>query len=175
MCRVSLVAVGLTGASGALLALTVLDKLAQRGFGIALLLSDNAATVVKLELGLSKSDLIKAATFVVDSVDDLRLEGLRSLIVVPCSVKTLAGIAWGRTDTLLLKLANKVLNAGIRTVLVVRETPWSLIHLRNMLRACERGAVIMPPTIQPKPNQKQLKEVVAELADKIIDLSLKVV
>ncbi|MFN3621590.1 MAG: flavoprotein, partial [Nitrososphaerales archaeon] len=71
------------------------------------------------------------------------------------------------------KTANKALEEGVRTVLVVRETPWSLIHLRNMLKAAERGALIMPPTIQPKPNQKILKETVAELADKIIDVSLK--
>lgn len=167
-----LVALAVTGASGAILALTTLKRLSQRGFEVALLLSENAATVVELELGLSRVDLEKAATFVIRVEGDLPINRVKSLIIVPCSMKTLAGIAWGRVDNLLLKVANRVLNEKIRTVLVVRETPWSLIHLRNMLKACERGAIIMPPTIQPKPGQGVLKEAIVEIADKAIDVSL---
>lgn len=162
----------MTGASGALLAFTVLKRLSQKGFDTVLLLSDNAVKVAELELAFSEKDLEGAAKFVARGEGDLMAESLSSLIIVPCSVKTLAGIAWRRTDNLILKVANRALDEGVRTVLVVRETPWSLIHLRNMMRACERGAVIMPPTIMPKLGQKTLKDSVAELADRIIEVGL---
>jgi len=161
---------GVTGASGILISTAILERVKQRRVKIALIVSEVAYRVAEIELKIKPIELDRLADIVV--VDEHQLTDLlpKAMIIAPCSMKTLAGVAWLRTDNLVLKAATRILEEKLPLILVIRETPWSIIHLRNMLQASMKGATIVPLILQPKPNQKNVVELVDELADRIVSL-----
>lgn len=172
--------VGVTGASGAIYALHTIRALLQFGVETHLVVSDYGAYVLESEtgIGLKGGDLVGVfrsrfpgtpltGNIVKYSNKDLaasissgsiRTDGM---VVVPCSMKTLAGIAQGITGSLIERAADVTLKEGRRLVLVPRETPLNKIHLKNMLAAADAGARIVPamPAYYQKPTT------IAELAD----------
>lgn len=91
------------------------------------------------------------------------------MVVVPCSMKTLAGIAGGYSDNLLLRAADVTLKERRRLVLVTRESPLSTIHLRNMLTLSQMGAVILPPVITGYHRPQTVQDMVDHIAGKVLD------
>jgi len=164
--------VAASGASGAVITATLLRKLKMSNTRIALIVSEGAKKVAEIELKIKLSELGKMADIVVEDEEQIMELEPKGMIIAPCSMKTLAGVAWERTDNILLRAAKQILHKRIPLILVVRETPWSIIHLKNMLKASEKGAIIMPPTIQPQSSQKKLEDAVNYLADKIVRLCL---
>jgi len=164
--------VAASGASGAVITATLLKKLKLCNTRVALIVSEGAQKVAEIELKTKPNELEKMADIVIE--DEEQLIGLepKAMIIAPCSMKTLAGVAWERTDNILLRTAKQILHKKIPLILVVRETPWSIIHLKNMLQASKKGAIIMPPSIQPQPSRKKLEDAVDYLADKIVSLCL---
>jgi 4-hydroxy-3-polyprenylbenzoate decarboxylase len=142
--------VGVSGASGAAYGLRVLDACAELGVESHLVASRAAALTLKQETGLAIADL-NARASVVHRLSDVGASiasgSFRTLgmIVAPCSVRTMSEIATGVTSTLLTRAADVTLKERRPLVLMVRETPFHLGHLRTMVRLAEMGAIIAPP------------------------------
>ena len=155
------VTVGVTGASGAILAQKTLELLEQdaRVARIHLVVTETGQRLFAEELGLASGDLKQlpsrilghpAAKIEVLPNKDVGASiasgsyEVDSMIVVPCSMGTLGAIANGIADDLVARAADVILKEGRKLVLCVRDTPFNRIHLENMLRAQQAGAVIMP-------------------------------
>lgn len=144
------IAVGISGASGAIYGIRLLEELKSLGAETHLVISGWGAYTITRETGLAVEDVKSLAAFCYDEKD--MAAGISSgsfpldaMAVAPCSMKTLAGIALGFTDNLIIRAADVCLKESRRLVLLVRETPLSRIHLENMLKASLAGAIIMPP------------------------------
>jgi flavin prenyltransferase len=145
------IAVGVTGASGSIYAkmlLNELDKLIDQ-VETALVMSDNAATVWQHELG---NDDYKKLPFRVYGKNDFMApfasgsSGYAALIICPCSMGTLGRIAGGISNDLITRAADVMLKEHRKLICVARETPYNLIHLRNMTAVTEAGGIICPAT-----------------------------
>ena len=166
------VIVAVTGATGTIISTTLLRKLKQKRVKAALIVSEAAYKVAEIELKIKPNELADMADIVI--VEEHQIDEIesKSMVIAPCSMKTLAGVAWGRLDNLVLKAARKMLEKRYPLILVVREAPWSIIHLRNMLEASRRGAIVMPPIIQPRRDQETLEDFADDLADRIVNLCI---
>ena len=147
------VVIGMSGASGAILGIEALRIFRELGgYETHLIVSTGAKLTIALETGATLDEVRGLADVVHDNANlgaavasgSFRTMGM---LVVPCSMKTVAGIAHGFSDNLLLRAADVMLKEGRPLVLMPRETPLSIIHLRNLLAAAEAGAAIVPPMI----------------------------
>lgn len=143
--------VAISGASGAIYGVRLLQVLRDLpDTETHLVVSDAGWCNVKEEHGLQRAD-IEALAHQVHAIDNIGAAiasgsfQSRGMVVAPCSVRTLAAIAQGLSDNLITRAADVVLKERRRLVLMVRESPLSLIHLRNMVSATEAGAIICPP------------------------------
>jgi 4-hydroxy-3-polyprenylbenzoate decarboxylase len=142
--------VGMTGATGAILGIRTLEVLRELGVETHLILSKWAEATIHLETDWSLADVKRLASRVYASTDQAAAVSSGSfpvdgMVVVPCSMKTLASIRIGFADNLITRAADVTLKERRRLVLVPRETPLSAIHLENMLRLAELGVSIVPP------------------------------
>ncbi len=168
--------VAITGATGAVYGLRVLDLLrAAGGVETHLLVSAAGWLNIQHELQLSK-DAVHARADVVHSVRDVGATiasgsfATEGMIVAPCSMKTLASIAHGLSDNLIARAADVTLKERRRLVLMVRETPFNLAHLRNMTAVTEMGGVIFPPLPAFYAMPKTIDELVDHTAARVLDL-----
>lgn len=147
-------AVCVTGASGAALPYRFLEESFKSGeVETHIVVSRSGGLVIRHELGMSVSEFQKFANFAYDEKNfmapiasgSFRLDGV---LVSPCSMKTLSGIANGYEDNLIIRCASIALKEKWRLVLMPRETPLSTIHIRNMLSVAEAGAMVLPPMPQ---------------------------
>ena len=143
--------VAISGASGAIFGVRLLQALRELpGIETHLLVSDAGELNLQHELGMTRADAAKFA-HVTHDVRDIGAPpasgsfGASGMIVAPCSMKTLAAIAHGFADNLIARAADVMLKERRRLVLMTRETPLSLIHLRNMVAVTEAGGIIFPP------------------------------
>jgi len=143
--------VGISGASGAILAVRLLEVLAQMdGIETHLVVSPAARMTIRDETGRSVKD-VEALADVVYKPQDVGAAiasgsfSTGGMIVVPCSIKTLSAVAHSFAGDLLARAADVTLKEGRPLLLVVRETPLHLGHLRLMVQAAEIGAIIFPP------------------------------
>jgi flavin prenyltransferase len=144
------VVVGVTGASGAIYALRLLTRLRASGIETHLVASPAGVLNVHHELGLDRKALEALADHAYNPADIGAAIASGSfptdaMVVAPCSMRTLAAVAHGLSDNLLSRAADVVLKERRRLVLMVRETPFNLAHLRNMTAVTEMGGVIFPP------------------------------
>ncbi|HOP29497.1 MAG TPA: UbiX family flavin prenyltransferase [Spirochaetota bacterium] len=174
---------GVTGASGSIYAKNFIKRAAYLGLDLRLIASDMGASVFKHETGESISDFVKkvkkspectGSITLYDNSDmfadiasgSCRTEGM---IILPCSVKTLACVANGIAGTLLERAADVTLKEGRKLILAVRETPLSLVHLRNMTLAAEAGAVILPASPGFYHSPASIDELADFISGKIFD------
>ncbi|MGN6389772.1 MAG: UbiX family flavin prenyltransferase [Burkholderiaceae bacterium] len=143
--------VAITGASGAVYGVRLLQSLRETpGVETHLMVSDAGVLNLHQELGMHRKDA-EALADAVHSVRDVGASvasgsfATEGMIVAPCSMKTLAAVAHGLCDNLIARAADVTLKERRRLVLMVRETPFNLAHLRNMTAATEMGAVVYPP------------------------------
>jgi 4-hydroxy-3-polyprenylbenzoate decarboxylase len=182
--RVKRIIVAVTGATGAPLAVSVLECLRRLGVETHLVLSTWGASTLKYELKPGKNTpnyLASLASFNYSPRDvsaslssgSFRTDGM---IVVPCSMKTLAGIRMGYDNDLITRAASVTLKERRRLVLVARETPLSSIHLENMLDVTKAGAIIFPPVMafytRPKDIDSMVDQSVRRMVD-ALDLNLE--
>jgi len=183
------IVVGVSGASGAIYALATLRALLAEGFEVHLVISPLGERLLHEEEGvaLAKDGIEEALArrygappgpgrIVRHPVKDLgaaissgsfRTAGM---VIVPCTTKTLAGIATGASHTLVERAADVCLKERRRLVLVVRETPLSLVHLRNMVAVTEAGAVVLPasPAFYQKP--RTIDDLADFIAGRVLNL-----
>ena len=142
--------VGISGASGAAYGLGVLDRARALGVETHLVATPAGILNVHHELGLDRSALESHAdhAYASGEVGACLASGsfdTAAMIVAPCSMKSLAAIAHGLSDNLLTRAADVTLKERRRLLLMVRETPFNLAHLRNMTAVTEMGGVVFPP------------------------------
>jgi flavin prenyltransferase len=144
------VVVGVTGATGAVYAVRLLERLNACGCETHLVASPAGVLNAHHELGLDRKALEALATHAHNPADVGAAIASGSfetsaMVIAPCSMKTLAAVAHGLADNLLTRAADVTLKERRRLVLMVRETPLNLAHLRNMVAVTEMGGVIFPP------------------------------
>lgn len=168
------VVVAVTGASGAVYAKRLLEALRDAGSEVHLVMSSEAKVIVREELGIGPDDLAALASHYYEE-SDLRAPissgsfKFDAMVIAPCSMKTLAAVASGYASDLVARAADVALKEGRKLVLVVRETPLNLVHIRNMERAAEAGAVVLPacPAFYHKP--KSVADLVDYVVGKVLD------
>ncbi|WP_269855935.1 non-oxidative hydroxyarylic acid decarboxylases subunit B [Streptomyces sp. RPT161] len=167
--------VGMTGATGAIFGVRLLENLRQLPeLETHLVLSRWARTTVELETGLSMREVSELADVThspedqgaVISSGSFRTDGM---IIAPCSMKTLAGIRAGYADGLIARAADVVLKERRKLVLVPRETPLSEIHLENMLALTRMGAQMVPPMPAFYNHPASVDDIVDHVTARILD------
>ncbi len=167
--------VAITGASGVVYGKRLLEVLREKKVETYLIVSKAAENVIDHELETTKRELEKLASHVYE-VNDLNAPIVSGsfktdgMIVIPCSMKTLAGIAHGYSDNLILRAADVTLKEKRKLILVPRETPLSVVHLRNMLDLAGQSVFIVPamPAYYHKPDK--IEDLIDFIVGKVLDL-----
>lgn len=166
--------VAVTGASGSIYARRLLEELKRGGHDTLLLISDEAKNVMKHEdEDLQKFMEAATQTFSEHDLDSPASSGslkTGGMVVVPCSMKTISHIAHGLSGNAITRAADVTLKERRPLILVPRETPLSIIHLRNLLRVAEAGAIVLPamPAFYTKP--RSIDDMVNFIVGRILDL-----
>ncbi|MDO8305080.1 UbiX family flavin prenyltransferase [Herminiimonas sp.] len=167
--------IAITGATGVVYATRLLQALRAQQVETHLLISEAGVLNLHQELDMSRKD-VEALADVVHNVRDVgaaiasgsfQSDGM---IVTPCSMKTLAAIAHGLSDNLITRAADVVLKERRRLVLMVRETPFNLAHLRNMTAVTEMGGIIFPPLPGFYHRPASIAEMVDHTVGRVLDL-----
>lgn len=166
--------IGITGASGAPLALELLHQLMEiPQVETHVILSHCGELTLTHETGLTRDDLRGLCTRLYDNEDygagpaSGSFEAL-GMVIIPCSMKTLAGVVSGYCDTLLLRAADVTMKECRPLVLVPRECPFSTLHLRNLTAASELGAHIIPPVPAYYNRPKTIEDVNRQVVEKVL-------
>jgi 4-hydroxy-3-polyprenylbenzoate decarboxylase len=167
--------VGISGASGAIYGLRMLELLRKAGVPSHLIVSKSAALTLKEEADVTVEQVrtMADATYSNGDLGAAVSSGsfkTRGMVIIPCSVKTVSDVAYGGTDNLLSRAADVVLKERRRLVLVVRETPLHTGHLRSMLAATENGAIIMPPVPAFYHRPRSVDDIVNQTVGRCLDL-----
>ena len=167
--------VGVSGASGASLAVTLLETMKQQiNWETHLVISSGAKRTITLEL----TETIEYVETLATEVHDLQDIGASiasgtfktaGMVVIPCSMKTLAGIAHGYSDNLLIRAADVTLKENRPLVLVARETPLSPIHLKNMSTLASYGVTLMPPMMTFYNNPQNIMDMQMHIVGKVLN------
>jgi 4-hydroxy-3-polyprenylbenzoate decarboxylase len=169
------IVVGISGASGAIYGVRILEALGTQKIPTHLIVSKSAALTLKEEVGLSV-DAVRAlaeTTYQNTDIGAAISSGsfrTRGMIIAPCSIRTLSDIAYGTTDSLLSRAADVSLKERRRLVLVVREAPLHAGHLRAMLAATENGAIIVPPVPAFYHRPQTIDDIVNQTVGRCFDL-----
>lgn len=167
--------VGISGASGVIYGIRLLDLLRRvDGVETHLAMSGAARQTIALETGYAPQE-VEALADVSYRINDISAAissgsfPTSGMVVIPCSMKTLAGVALSLSDNLLLRAADVSLKERRRLVLVVRETPLHLGHLRLMTQAAELGAMIMPPVPAFYHHPHSIDDIINQTVNRVLD------
>ena len=168
--------VGMTGATGSIYGLRILERLrAMGGWETHLVVSDAGMLNAWQEYKLARKDITKLA----DVVHNVRDVGASissgsfitaGMVIAPCSMKTLAAVANGFSDNLISRAADVILKERRRLVLITREAPLNLAHIRNMEAVTEMGGVIFPPVPAFYSQAKTIDDLVNHTVGRVLDL-----
>jgi len=167
--------VGITGASGVVYGIRLLEILKKYNVKIYLIITKWAKKTIKLETEF-KIEYVYSLAEQVFSNKDLAASissgsfPTNGMIIAPCSMKTLAGIANGYSDNLVVRTADVTLKEGRKLLLMVRETPLNVIHLDNMQKLAQAGVIIMPPVPSFYTKPKTVDDIVNHTVGHVLDL-----
>jgi polyprenyl P-hydroxybenzoate/phenylacrylic acid decarboxylase-like protein len=168
--------VAITGASGAIYGVRLLEQLRDaKACETHLVISSSGVMTAQQELGMKRGDIEQLAD-VVHNVKDIGATiasgsfQSAGMVIAPCSMKTLASIAHGMADNLVSRAADVILKERRRLVLVARETPLNLAHLRNMTSVTEMGGIIFPPVPAFYTQPETLDDIVNHTVGRLLDL-----
>jgi flavin prenyltransferase len=167
--------VGISGATGALYATTLLKRARELDIETHLVATPAGVLNVHHELGLDRRELEALADHAyapgeVGACIASGSFGTSAMVVAPCSMKTLAAVAHGLSDNLLTRAADVTLKERRRLVLMVRETPFNLAHLRNMSAVTEMGGIVFPPLPAFYLKPTSIEAMVADGAERVLAL-----
>ncbi|MFC3460333.1 MULTISPECIES: UbiX family flavin prenyltransferase [Massilia] len=170
------IVVAITGATGAIYGVQLLRRLgAVPGVETHLVLSDAASLTLHQEVGMQRRD-VEALAHVVHKNREIGASiasgsfQTDGMVIAPCSMKTLAAVAHGLADNLVARAADVILKERRRLVMMVRETPFNLAHLRNMTAVTEMGAIVFPPLPSFYHRPASIDEMVDHTLDRVLDL-----
>lgn len=167
--------VGISGSSAPQLALALLRALKEIStVDVHLVISNGARACIRAELGIEPSELEQLAQYVYDpsnlgaaiSSGSFKTDGM---VIIPCSMHSLAGVASGISSNLVIRAADVCLKERRKLVLVTRETPLNLIHLRNMETVTLAGAVVLPPVPAFYHGPKTIEDLLNQVVGKVLD------
>jgi polyprenyl P-hydroxybenzoate/phenylacrylic acid decarboxylase-like protein len=168
--------VGITGATGSIYGLRILEALrASAGWESHLVVSEAGMLNAWQEYKLARKDIQKLAD-VVHSVRDIGASVAsgsfitEGMVIAPCSMKTLSGVAHAFSDNLITRAADVVLKERRRLVLLTREAPLNLAHLRNMVAVTEMGGIVFPPVPAFYSGAKTIDDLVNHSVGRVLDL-----
>jgi 4-hydroxy-3-polyprenylbenzoate decarboxylase len=169
------IVVGITGATGAIYGVRLLERLKQLGAQTHLIVSPAGVLNVHHELGLDRKALEALADVAYNPADVGAALASGSfatdaMVVAPCSMKSLAAVALGLSDNLLSRAADVTLKERRRLVLMVRETPFNLAHLRNMTAVTEMGGIIFPPLPAFYHRPQSIDDLVNDTVERVLSL-----
>lgn len=166
--------IGITGASGIVIAVTLLHRLKEiDGVETHLIITDGGELTIRDETDFDVYDIKRLADEVYDvhEMDASIASGsfvVEGMVIVPCTMKTVAGIVCGYSDNLLLRAADVCIKEKRKLILVPREMPFSRIHLRNMKELANLGVVIMPPVMTFYNTEMTIESHVDHIINKIL-------
>src|SRR6516225_5145830 len=169
------IVVGISGASGAIYGLRLLERLRQQGAILHLILTRSGEKTLFLETGKIAADVKQLADFSY-SIEDIscRLASgsypTDAMVIAPCSIHTMSAIAQGISSNLLVRAADVALKERRRLILMVRESPLHLGHLRNMTALAEMGAIIATPVPGFYTNPQSVMDIVDHSVERVMDL-----
>ncbi|MFT3705794.1 MAG: UbiX family flavin prenyltransferase [Agriterribacter sp.] len=170
------IVIAVTGASGSIYARQLLDKLShipEQWGALALVMSDNAKEVWKTELRNEAYDKYPVSTYGKNDFNAPFASGsgkFDTMVIIPCSMGTLGRIASGVSNDLISRAADVILKERRKLVCVVRDTPYNLIHIKNMETVTLAGGIICPATPSFYSVPKTIEEVAATVTDRVLDL-----
>ncbi|MGQ9542692.1 MAG: UbiX family flavin prenyltransferase [Candidatus Bathyarchaeia archaeon] len=165
--------VGITGASGMAYAWRLLEVLRQKMLEVYVIMTRPAEKILAHELAKEPDEVYALATGHYD-IEDLTSplasgsQNFDAMVVVPCSMASVAAIANGLSKNLLLRVADISLKEGRKLIIVPRETPFSIIHLTNLLKLARSGAIVMPAAPAFYHNPKNIGDLVDFIVGRII-------
>ncbi|MGL1956131.1 MAG: UbiX family flavin prenyltransferase [Colwellia sp.] len=168
------IVVGVSGASGVALAFRLLEELRlQTNCEVHLVTSSSSERTIEMESDRTIFELqcLADVTHDYDNIGASIASGTfktEGMVIVPCSMKTLAGVAHGYSDNLLLRAADVTIKERRPLILIARETPLSRIHLNNMVMLAEYGAVIMPPMMTYYNRPKTIADMEQHIVGKVL-------
>jgi 4-hydroxy-3-polyprenylbenzoate decarboxylase len=168
------IVIGMTGASGVIYGVRLLGSLKDKGFETHLVLSEAAKTNIEIETRYTVPEVAAMAGFVYENnaMDAPLASGsflTEAMAIVPCTIKTLSGIANSYTNNLMERAADVTLKEKRKLVLVVRETPLHKGHLKLMTLAADMGAIILPPMPSFYHRPKTIDDIIDQTVGKILD------
>jgi 4-hydroxy-3-polyprenylbenzoate decarboxylase len=175
MAEVKKIIVSITGASGAIYGIRLLEILKKCEIETHLIISRSANLTIATETSFSIYDIKKLANYVYHPSDiaakissgSFKVNGM---IIAPCSMKTLSAIATGLENDLIMRSASVIIKEQKKLALMVRETPFSAIHLENMLKLARIGVAICPPVPAFYNNPTTLDDIINHSVTRILDL-----
>ncbi|MFN8249613.1 MAG: UbiX family flavin prenyltransferase [Ferruginibacter sp.] len=170
------IVVAITGASGSIYARQLLTKLQQKQSecSVAVVMTDNAKQVWQTELGDNSYENTALQTYSQHDFNAPFASGsgqYNCMIIIPCSMGTLGRIAGGISNDLITRAADVILKERRKLICVVRDTPYNLIHIKNMETVTLAGGIICPATPSFYSKPKNLEEMAATVVDRVLDLA----
>lgn len=167
--------VAITGASGTIYGIRLLEALTRIGVETHLIMSDSAKITMAMETTFTQSYVESLATEVHSAKNigaSIASGSFRTLgmVVAPCSVHTMSDIAWGSTSNLITRAADVVLKERRRLILLFRETPLHAGHIKTMAQVTENGAIVMPPVPALYTNPKSIDDIIDHTIGRVLDL-----
>ena len=169
--------VAITGASGSIYAKVLLDKLMKlenQWDELSIVISNNAKEVWKTELNNDHYNNYKAAYYEKNNFSAPFASGSAQyniMVIIPCSMGILGRIAGGISDDLITRAADVILKERRKLILVVRDTPYNLIHIKNMETVTLAGGIICPATPSFYSHPSTIEEVASTVVDRVLDLA----
>ena len=169
------VILGISGASGAIYGWRLLERLRAQSVEIHLILTRSGEKTLFLETGKAAADVRGMAdfTYPMEDISSRLASGsyaTDAMVIAPCSIHTMSAIAGGISSNLMIRAADVMLKERRKLILMVRESPFHLGHLRNMTALAEMGAIIAPPIPGFYHNPKTVEEIVDHSVDRVMDL-----